>query len=92
MSDFFSRVKADLEKQYVSLQALVIWDPSVVSPKGTFNMVKVARFYETTPYHAEIMINGLKAHLDKYVDDNDFCHNIQWCFPKSKYNHLGYEE
>ena len=79
MSNLFDLVKSDYQKQYTSLGALVRWDPSVVSPGGSFNIAKVARFYETTPHHAESMLNGLKTHLDKYVDDNDFCNYIQWC-------------
>ena len=79
MSNLFDLVKSDYEKQYTSLEALVRWDPSVVSTRGSFNMAKVARFYDTTPHRAEIMINGLRTHLDKYVDDTDFCNLIQWC-------------
>ena len=80
MSDLFNLVKSDYQKQYDTLSTLVRWDPSVVSPRGSFNFTKVARFYDTTPYQAEIMIKGLKTYLEKHVDDNDFCNLIQWCF------------
>lgn len=83
MRSLFDIVKSDYQKQYSSLFALVQWDPSVVAPRGSFNFTKVARFYDTSPHRAEIMVEGLKTYLEKHVDDNDFCNLIHWCFPRT---------
>jgi hypothetical protein len=73
-----------LEQQFATLGDLVKWDPNVVAPRGCFSLRKVARYLDVPEHEAEFIINNLRTHLDKYVDDNDFCNKIKWCFEKGR--------
>ena len=85
-------MSSELQKTYDMLESLVLWDPSIIAPRGTFKIRVVAREFGVEESEAETMISNLRNHLDKYVDETDFCHDITLCHPVIKYNHMGYEQ
>jgi hypothetical protein len=76
-----------LEEKYILLRLLVEWDPSVVSENtGKFRMSKLDAHLDRLDLPtAKSIVTSLKDHLASYVDDNDFCNNIQWCIPRIKH-------
>ena len=85
-------MSSELQRTYNMLESLILWDPSIIAPRGTLKMRVVAREFGVKESEAETMISNLRNHLENYVDDTDFCNDINWCFPRAKYNHLGYEQ
>ena len=74
----------ELEHQLTKLQTIIDWDPTVVTQSGRFNISKTATYLNTSTENTKTILQTLKTHLEEYVDDNDFCNNIKWCFEKGR--------
>ena len=74
-----------LQDKYNFLKYSIAWDPSIVSyNSGKINISKLAVNSKLSKSHVTTIIEDMKNHLDKYVDDSDFCSDIKWCFPKTR--------
>ena len=51
---------------------------------SAFSSTKLAVNSKLSKSHVTTIIEDMKKHLDKYVDDSDFCSDIKWCFPKTR--------
>ena len=74
-----------LQDKYNFLKYSIAWDPSIVShTTGKINVSKLSVNSKLSKSHLTTIIEDMKKHLDKYVDDSDFCSDIRWCFPKTR--------